>query len=486
MRILAGLETEYGLYVEGRGAENQVEDSMTLVRKDPSQGRFFWDYRYESPRRDLRGFEAERLSVDPEDLRFDQVKPPALSDRELRADRILPNGARFYNDHGHPEYATPECWSLDSLVAHDVAGERHVHRAAQALSEYLGRPVRVYKNNTDFHGASYGTHESYLVPRSLPVGSLQKVLLPMLVARTLLCGAGKVGSERKGDSCRFQLSARADFLTETASVDTLYRRPIFNTRDEPHANARDWMRLHVICGDANLNPHATRRKVGLVKLALSLALAGWKPDFELEDPVDAFLGVSRDWENPCITLVGGMQVTAEEVLEHYFLGAEGFLSDSPPPAPSPQRGDGVPELIQECRTLIHQRPTDFATFSREVDWAAKLTILEMVAEETGWDEDILRAYDLEYANLDPDQSLAAPFSPSIPHDKIEEAAAISLDFTRARARGQGIRYPELTNACWRTLSFGEGEFELRPDADFADLDPDFDVESFTQYLKEKK
>src|SRR5207253_1479823 len=155
------------------------------------------------------------------------------SDREVRSDRVLPNGARLYNDHGHPEYSTPECLSLSELAMHDKAGEIAVLRAAKAYQESSGLQAQIYKNNTDFHGASYGTHENYLVPRAVGYEKLFKAITPMLIARQILCGAGKVGSE-SGSPARYQLSQRADFFTEPSSVDTLYRRPVFNTRDEPH------------------------------------------------------------------------------------------------------------------------------------------------------------------------------------------------------------------------------------------------------------
>src|SRR5205085_2771443 len=162
-----------------------VDDSMALVRGYPGECFVGWDYRYESPRADLRGFKLERLAYDPEDAKFDRGRTYG-KDQEVRADRILPNGARFYNDHGHPEYSTPECLSLNELALHDCAGQTVVLRAAQAMADETGHHVRVYKNNTDFHGASYGTHENYLVPRALGYERIYKALLPMLIVRQVL------------------------------------------------------------------------------------------------------------------------------------------------------------------------------------------------------------------------------------------------------------------------------------------------------------
>ena len=159
-KILAGLETEYGLYLEGRGAEDQIDDSMALVRDYPGECFSGWDYRYESPRADLRGFRLDRLAFDPEDAKFDKGRAHG-TDHEVRSDRVLPNGARFYNDHGHPEYSTPECWSLDELAMHDCAGQIAVLQAARAYSENSGRTARIYKNNMN------QTIFGYLLPFAL-------------------------------------------------------------------------------------------------------------------------------------------------------------------------------------------------------------------------------------------------------------------------------------------------------------------------------
>jgi Pup amidohydrolase len=295
---LYGIETEYGLLVEGRGAEDLMEESRLLVRAYPGTWAGPWDYAAEDPRRDMRGFRVDHLNYNRADARLDRPgASSALSSEEQRSDRVLVNGARLYNDHGHPEYSTPECRSLRDLVAHDRAGERIVRECARLRSEATGREVRIFKNNTDFHGMSYGCHEGYLTPRDVPFEQLLHGLVPFLVTRILFVGAGKVGVETSGPfkkECKFQLSQRADFFSEVASVDTLAKRPIFNTRDEAHADPRHYRRLHVICGDANLSEFATALKVGTTSLVLSMIEAGWEPLFRLKDPVHAIKTVSRD------------------------------------------------------------------------------------------------------------------------------------------------------------------------------------------------
>ena len=166
-----------------------------------------------------------------------------FSFHEMKSDLVLPNGARFYNDHTHPEYSTPECRTLKDLLAHDRAGERIVQRAADRRNQRSGRHahVQLYKNNTDFHGHSYGCHDNYLVSRSIPFPALVAGLLPFLVSRQVIAGAGKSVSKRRIRLCAgaYQLSQRADFMEAELSVDTMHNRPILNTRDEPHADREE-------------------------------------------------------------------------------------------------------------------------------------------------------------------------------------------------------------------------------------------------------
>ena len=158
---LFGIETEYGIAVEGKGAGDLVAESRAVVRAYPGMAAGPWYYRGEDSRNDMRGFHVDRLSQDPEDAKFDAPDHKPLPVEEERADRILVNGARLYNDHGHPEYSTPECRTLLDLVTHDKAGERIVLAAARARMEQAGvGRIDIYKNNTDHHGSSYGTHEN--------------------------------------------------------------------------------------------------------------------------------------------------------------------------------------------------------------------------------------------------------------------------------------------------------------------------------------
>lgn len=475
--FVSGLETEYGCSVQGRGANTQIDDAQALVRSLPGERRCIWDYRPEAPRQDLRGFRAEQLSIDPTDAAFDEGRHYGPAE-EIRADQILPNGARFYNDHGHPEYATPECRSLDDLVAHDRVGERIVLEAARVYQKSEGREVRIYKNNTDFHGASYGFHESYLVPRAWGFERLYAAVVPILVARIIVCGAGKVGAE-SGRSCDFQISQRADFFSERASVDTLYRRPIFNTRDEPHADPSQWMRLHVIAGDANMIPSCTWRKVGWVRLALALMAVDRVPVFDLADPVRAIQAVSRDTTRRFeIQLTDRRMTTAYDILRAYARSASGL---------------GVPELerlISESLTLLDAMPDRPETIAHRVDWLAKEQLLREVSEATGlgWGTKELASYDLEYHNVDPDEGLYhALVQMGRVEDTLTDLPTGPPADTRARARGLATDYAELELASWSTLGFRiEGqlqELRLAPELDYGHLTPAMDISEFISALR---
>lgn len=485
-RILAGIETEYGLMVDGRNASDQVEDATEFVRSFDGPCVRGWDYRYESPRCDLRGFSVDRLEVDPVDAQFD-VGRAASADHDIRSDRVLPNGARFYNDHGHPEYATPETWSLRELVLHEKAGELFIHRIGRSLSTG-GKRVRLYKNNTDYHGASYGTHESYLVPRDIGFERLYRAVCPMLIARQVLCGAGKIGAET-GRACAYQISQRADFFAEPFNVETLYRRPVFNTRDEPHAQPERWIRLHVICGDSNMIGSSTARKVGLVKLALALALADEAPVWRIVDPVRAFQSVSRDETTEYrIDLEGRSWTTAVDVLESYFAAAESTLD----------LDEELVGLIGECRRLMGDIEERFEVFARSVDWAAKRMMLQRYMDEEGidWDSPSLQAFDLEYHNVDPDEGLfhaLASMGEVEDGFELEEVSArleSCTELTRAYARGAAVNRfgSALRSACWRSLTFEVAgnliETELDPTRTYSpQLAHASDVESFIKLLR---
>jgi len=432
---LFGIETEYGLSIEGHTAVEQMEDASAFVSSFPFDAYTAWDYSNETPRNDLRGFSVEHLERDPIDAQWD-IGRQRVPERETPQNRILMNGGRFYNDHGHPEYATPECCRIADLVAHDLAGERLVRETAKAYEKRIGKKVRVFKNNSDYHGASYGTHENYLVPRSISFEKLLKGLLPLLITRPILVGAGKVGSE-VGRPCKYQISQRAEFLHELANVETLYRRPIFNTRDEPHADAKKWLRLHIICGDANRMPWSTAMKVGMIRIALELILIGECPEWRIHQPNRTAEMLSKDetlkWH---VELENNSWTTGFDILESYLVAGERFL-----------RGHDAETdwVLSEWRLALHDCSTEPMLLSDRVDWVAKLKMFQEYASSGGWNHDMMQSLELEYHDIEPSSSLYAALEKMgrvqkiLDENRITDSMFTPPGDTRALLRGDLVK-----------------------------------------------
>src|SRR5438093_2308591 len=316
-----GTETEYGIAAIGAPDFNPVLSSSLLISTYAgSLRRIRWDYEQESPLRDARGFEP--------------VPAREGSDEDLGlANVILPNGARYYVDHAHPEYSTPECLTPRELVVHDKAGERILERSLEEVLRSMPAAPRlaIYKNNTDGKGNSYGTHENYLVDRALPFGDLVRDLTPFFVSRTVFCGAGKLGTEAQWDDrgrSIYQLTQRADFFETEVGLETTLKRPIINTRDEPHADPDKYRRLHVIIGDANMCEVATFLKVGSTALILKMAEDELLPDVSLEAPVAALHEIS--WDVSCrqtVKLRDGRRIRPLELQWEYLDYAKKFVKE---------------------------------------------------------------------------------------------------------------------------------------------------------------
>src|SRR6478736_8185042 len=301
MKRVFGIETEYGITVDGARELDVVRESIEIVRSYTEHGALMkWDYALEDPHQDARGFRAEELLQDTDEAAYFEIdKRRPLSFEEIKSDLVLSNGARFYNDHAHPEYSTPECTTLRQIVTQDKAGERILAECARRRNLKLpdGQQVRLYKNNTDFFGHSYGCHDNYLMQRDVPWERVVREVVPFLVTRQIFAGAGKMGVEGEdaaGPSGVFQIAQRSDFFSVLCSIDTMNRRPLVNTRDEPHADAEQYRRFHVILGDANMSQWATALKIGTTALVLDLIERGTAPQLEIAQPVDATKSISRD------------------------------------------------------------------------------------------------------------------------------------------------------------------------------------------------
>src|SRR3981081_383040 len=417
MKRVFGLETEYGITVNGAEIVDVVAESIELVRRYTEHGAHMkWDYELEDPHLDARGFRAKELMQDTDESAYYEIdKNRPLSFEEIKSDLVLSNGARFYNDHAHPESSTPECTNISQIVAQDKAGERILAECARRRNEKLeaGQEVRLYKNNTDFFGHSYGCHDNYLMRRDIPWDRIVAGVLPFLITRQIFAGAGKMGIEAEsaaGQQGVYQISQRADFFSVLVSIDTMNRRPIVNTRDEPHADASRYRRFHVILGDSNMSEWATAMKIGTTALVLHLIERGEAPQLEIAQPVDANKSISRDqtydW---IIELKDGRKISAIDVQRIYLKAAAKI------DPPSPGYGAASHELVREGRQLVslewenvlNDLERDVTLTRDRVDWMAKKFLLNALQEEEklSWSDPWLQSVDLEYHNVDLERGL---------------------------------------------------------------------------------
>lgn len=363
---------------------------------------------------------------------------PATAATSEAAHRILGNGARFYVDHGHPEYATPETTSAADATLWELAGDLTVERAAAKASERLGVEVSVFKNNTDGKANSYGYHENVLVSRTTPWEVIEAVLPAFLLTRVVIGGAGRVGLGVDSGEPGFQLSQRADFFERVAGLDTTVRRGIVNTRDEPHADPRRWRRLHVIAGDATRSPFSTWLSLGVLGLAVALCEAGEAPLVRLVDPVAAFRAVSRDLTMSArLSLADGGAVTAVNVQER-FRDAAASLADRVELA-------GASELITAWTGVLDDLRDAPARVADRLDWAAKLELLQGYRRRgLGWEDPKLAQVDLAWGRLGPGGIIgvlqaAGRLSPGPEQARIERASVEAPRDTRAFTRGLWVR-----------------------------------------------
>ena len=329
VRRVMGIETEYGISVPGDPLANPMVLSGHVVHAYAStQGlpaaRAGWDYADEAPLRDARGWEMGRGAAHPSQLT--DVEDPTM------ANVVLTNGARLYVDHAHPEYSSPEVTTPRAAVTWDRAGELVMREAVERISAVpavAGVPVNLYKNNTDGKGASYGTHENYLMRRETPFQRIIAQLTPFFVVRQVMCGSGRVGLGVESRTPGFQLAQRSDFFEAEVGLETTLKRPIINTRDEPHAVADLYRRLHVIIGDANHCDVANLLKMGTTSLVLAMIEDGAVTrDLSVRMPVPTLHAVSRDVELATpIELTSGDRMLPLDVLWAYFEMAQAYLAD---------------------------------------------------------------------------------------------------------------------------------------------------------------
>ena len=361
---------------------------------------------------------------------------------------FLRNGSRLYLDVGsHPEYATAECDDVRQLVTHDRAGERILEGLvadAQQRLEHEGLPgtIHLFKNNTDSAGNSYGCHENYLVRRQGDFSRLSDVLVPFLITRQILTGAGKVLATPRG--AVFCLSQRADHIWEAVSSATTRSRPIINTRDEPHADAEHYRRLHVIVGDSSMSETTTMLKVGTTDLLLRMIEAGVPMrEMALENPIRAIREISHDMTgmHP-VTMANGRTVTAVDLQEEYLTRVSDFLASEGGPTPENKQ---VLDLWE--RGLRALRTGDLSLVDRELDWVIKYRLIERYRAKHNLELSDVRVQrlDLAYHDISRTEGLynllaARGMVERVTTDlEIFEATAVPPQTTRAKLRGDFVR-----------------------------------------------
>ena len=457
---IMGLETEYGISVPGHPTLNAMVTSSQIVNayaylvSHGARSKARWDYDEESPLRDARGFDMSRSEADA----------TQLTDEDLGlANVILPNGARLYVDHAHPEYSTPEVSNPRDAVLWDRAGVNVMNAAAEAaVAAPGGERILLYKNNTDNKGASYGCHENYLMRRTTAFADIVRHLTPFFISRQVFTGAGRLGIGQEGQTSAFQLSQRADFFEVEVGLETTLKRPIINTRDEPHADPEKYRRLHVIVGDANMSDTATFLKMGTTAIVLSMIEDGYLDTFDAMpvDPVREMHQVSHDTTLTHVIAVSlGRQWTAIDMQRAFLEHAWNYCQS---------RTDAdFDEQTKEVLTMwgdhLDRLQSDRMSVASTIDWVAKLSLLEGYVRRDGlaWDDPRLHLVDLQYADIRSDKGLAARLEQRgrltrmFDDEEVDRARQQPPQDTRAYFRGECVRrYPEsIAAASWDSVVF---------------------------------
>jgi proteasome accessory factor PafA2 len=457
MKRAFGTETEFGIATRDPESVDPVSNSLFLINHYPHfpSPKILWDYENENPLLDIRGFEVEG----------ERERPGPDYNRLLN--KVLANGGRLYVDGAHPEYSTPECTTARDVVLHERAGDRILAAAVRAVEQVRGPgSLLVYKNNTDGKGNSYGYHENYLVARAIPFERVARALVPFLVTRLIFAGAGKVGAENQTSPAAYQISQRADFFETLMDLNTMVKRPIINTRDEPHADPVKYRRLHVIAGDVNMAECATFLKVGAMAIVLDMIEDNWAlPAIELDDPVHAIKAVSRDLKVKAdLRLAGGKATTAIAVQRAYLKAAQDYYACHELTLP-------VKEVLIRWEETLDKLERDPRELVRELDWVAKRDLIESYVDRKGcgWEDPRVAMMDLQYHDVRPEKGLyftlerAHRVERIVMDEEILRAETVAPRDTRAYFRAACVKkWPqEVYAASWTSVLFDVGNAVIK-------------------------
>ncbi len=365
---------------------------------------------------------------------------------------FLANGARFYQDTGcHPEYSTPECDNILDLVIHDKAGERLLEACLPTAEERLradglSGEIYIFKNNTDSLGNTYGCHENFLMRRDVDFWKVTEQLIPFFVTRQIYSGAGKV--LKVSGKTQYCISQRAQHIHERTSSSTTSSRSIINTRDEPHADAERYRRLHIIVGDSNMSELATYLKVGTASLILSMIEEGYAVEgMELEDSVKAIREISRDPSlKKKVRLDDGRQLTAVEVQRVYLDRAQEYLAQ--------QAHDPILDDVWKRWALVLDKlDEDPMQLVREIDWVTKRHLIQSYVDKKAcdWDDPRVFLLDLQYHDVKRTRGLyylmesRGMIERVVAEESVQRAMSTPPQTTRAKVRGDFIRFARAKN-----------------------------------------
>jgi Pup amidohydrolase len=424
-----GIETEYGITVKNQPDFNPILSSLLLINSYETyrSSRIRWDYEAESPLRDARGFEY-----------MEDKEVPSKEESRL-INLILSNGARFYVDHAHPEYSSPETTNPRDCVIWDRAGERILDLSrtrAEAVSPPEQR-ILIYKNNTDSKGNSYGTHENYLM-----------------------------GAENNTEFCEFQISQRADFLETEVGLETMHSRPIINTRDEPHADPEKYRRLHVIVGDANMSEVSTYLKCGTMAIVLSMIEDDFiDRDLSLDSPVVSYRRVSRDLGcRETMRLKDGRHLTAVDLQREFLDLAHRYYRDR-------EHEPWVEDVMARWGSVLDRLAVDPMSLDRELDWVIKHQLIEnyRAKHSCEWSDSRVAMIDLQYHDIRPSKGLyykleeADAVERLSTEDEVTKAIYDPPKDTRAYFRGMCLQKysDEVVSASWDSVIFDLKEGPLK-------------------------